>query len=119
VTHLDRECGLAAAYRDVHHGEFWVKGHIPGRPLFPGVLMIEAVAQLASFATMKVAGWEDYFLGLGGVDKIKFRGTVVPDCRMILLAKLLEARSRRWRWSCQALVEDRLVFEGVITGMQV
>lgn len=118
VTMLDEQRGVAVAYRDVRMSEFWVKGHIPGRPIFPGVLMIEAVAQLASFATSRLSG-ADTFLGLGGVDKVKFRGTVIPDCRMIILTKLLQARSRRWVWACQALVEDRLVFEGEITGMPV
>ena len=49
VVHWDAACCVAAGYLDIRTDAFWVRGHIPGRPLFPGVLMIEAAAQLASF----------------------------------------------------------------------
>ncbi|HEX9794267.1 MAG TPA: beta-hydroxyacyl-ACP dehydratase, partial [Planctomycetota bacterium] len=48
VLHWDRAAKLMVGHRRVRADEFWVRGHIPDRPLFPGVLMIEALAQLAS-----------------------------------------------------------------------
>lgn len=119
VTHLERETRQAAAYHEVTPDEFWVKGHIPGRPIMPGVIIIEAAAQLASYATLTIIAKRQLFLGLGGVDRVKFRGAVEPGCRLILLTKLLELRSRKLKWGCQAIVDDRLVFEGEITGMEV
>ena len=62
------------AYRDVRDDEFWVPGHIPGRPLFPGVLMVEAGAQLASFVCLTQL--KTQFMGFAGIEAVKFRGQV-------------------------------------------
>ena len=67
VFFIDDEAKLMAGYRDVRDDEFWVRGHIPGRPLLPGVLIIESAAQLISYWAMKCA-YHDGFLGFGGVD---------------------------------------------------
>lgn len=104
------------AYRDVGHDEFWVPGHIPGTPVFPGVLMIEAAAQLASLSCLcRMPGQS--FMGFAGVDQVKFRGQVVPGDRLIVLCDQTEFRPRRCTCKAQALVNGQLVFEGVITGM--
>src|SRR5262245_44848244 len=49
IVLLDQENRLVAGYRDVRPDEFWVRGHFPDFPLFPGVLMCEAAAQMCSF----------------------------------------------------------------------
>jgi len=112
----DQASGCMAGYRDVRDDEFWVRGHIPGRPIFPGVLMIESGAQLVSYFMLRKSPGKG-FLGFGGVDGVKFRGTVVPGDRVVLLGKMLETRPRRCVGATQAYVGTRLVFEGVITGM--
>ncbi|MEM9883185.1 MAG: 3-hydroxyacyl-ACP dehydratase FabZ family protein [Planctomycetota bacterium] len=104
------------AYRDVRHDEFWVEGHIPGRPIFPGVLMIEAAAQLSSFLTLKKLG-DEAFMGFAGVDEVKFRGQVKPGDRLLLLCHELEHRRRRSVCRSQGVVDGRLVFEAKIQGM--
>jgi 3-hydroxyacyl-[acyl-carrier-protein] dehydratase len=104
------------AYKDVRHDEFWVQGHIPGRPVFPGVLMIEAAAQVASFISLLKLGGQS-FMGFAGVDDVKFRGQVVPGDRLIILCKELEFRPRRCICATQGLVNGNLVFEATITGM--
>ena len=53
--------------RQVHHDEFWVRGHIPGNPLLPGVLMLESVAQLCSFYSGKYNG-DTRFFGFAAVE---------------------------------------------------
>ncbi len=106
----------AVGLRDIRHDEFWVPGHIPGRPLFPGVLMIEAAAQLASFVTLRKMP-DTQFMGFTGVDKVKFRGQVGPGDRLVFLAIQTEFRPRRSVSTTQGWVNDTLVFEGVITGM--
>ena len=116
IVYVDYEKGRAAGYRDVRDDEFWVRGHIPGRPLFPGVLMIEAAAQLFSYLVMSEYP-EKGFLGFGGVTDVKFRGAVVPGDRLIILGQLTEQRSRRIVGSTQAYVDGNQVYEGVITGM--
>lgn len=109
------------AFKDVRNDEFWVPGHIPGRPLFPGVLMIEAAAQLASFLTMHHVRIDrpNPFVGFVGADDIKFRGQVVPGDRLILLGKVLRIRHGRCECSNQGLVNGNLVFEAKITGMLI
>ncbi len=113
---LDKEAYMLAGYRDVRDDEFWVPGHIPGRPIFPGALMIETAAQLVSYCVMEVSGRKD-FLGFGGVDQVKFRGAVVPGQRIVMLGKMLDVRSRRVVGGAQAFVDGKMVFEGRITGM--
>jgi 3-hydroxyacyl-[acyl-carrier-protein] dehydratase len=106
----------ALAFKDIRSDEFWVPGHIPGRPLFPGVLMIEAAAQLASYLTLiRLPG--ESFLGFAGVDQVKFRGAVVPGDRLLILGSQIEFRKRRSICNAQALVNGNIVFEAIITGM--
>jgi len=118
VIHLDPEAGHIVAIKDVRDDEFWVRGHIPGRPLLPGVLMIEAAAQMCSVYFKKVSE-DPRFLGFGGVDGVKFRGQVVPGDRLLLLGRAVEIRSRRAVFDTQGVVGDRLVFEARITGMPI
>ncbi|XAL99968.1 beta-hydroxyacyl-ACP dehydratase [Phycisphaeraceae bacterium D3-23] len=108
----------AIAYKDVRDDEFWVPGHIPGRPIFPGVLMVEAAAQLASYLTLRLFEELD-FLGFAGVDAVKFRGTVVPGDRLYILIEGTNMKPRRSICNAQGIVGDRLVFEAKITGMPV
>jgi len=118
VIHLDAEAGEIVAFKDVRPDEFWVRGHVPGRPLLPGVLMIEAAAQMSSLYYKRVTG-DARFLGFGGVDGVKFRGQVAPGDRLLLLGKAVEIRGRRAVFDTQGVVGDRLVFEARITGMPI
>ena len=116
VYFVDTDKGELAGYRDVRDDEFWVRGHIPGRPIFPGVLMIETAAQLVSYYAMSHTPGLG-FIGFAGVDNVKFRGTVVPGTRIVMLGKMIELRKRRCIGRTQAYVNEQLVYEGRITGM--
>lgn len=118
ITHLDDQAGAFAAYKDVRDDEFWVAGHIPGRPIFPGVLMIEAAAQLASFMMLR---WlkRDGFIGFAAVDGVKFRGQVTPGDRLHLIGIKTDLRPRRAICKIQGLVRGTMVFEGEVTGMPI
>jgi 3-hydroxyacyl-[acyl-carrier-protein] dehydratase len=107
--------GRIVGYKDVRHDEFWVTGHIPGRPLLPGVLMIEAAAQLASFYVKGVSKY-DGFIGFGGVEDCKFRQQVTPGCRLYLIAQQEHARHRRFKSRMQGIVNGQIVFEATIIG---
>jgi 3-hydroxyacyl-[acyl-carrier-protein] dehydratase len=116
IIHLSPDLNEALAFKDVRPDEFWVPGHIPGRPIYPGVLIIESAAQLASYMTLiRMQGQK--FMGFAGVDGVKFRGQVVPGDRLLLLGKELEFRPRRSICQAQGLVRGTLVFEATITGM--
>lgn len=121
---LDRVCwmgpdGLSSVgYKDVRSDEFWCAGHIPGRPLFPGVMMIEAAAQLCSYThkrTRKPTG----FLGFIRCDEVSFRGQVVPGDRFVIAAKELSFNARLFKSLAQGFVHNKMVFEGLITGMVI
>lgn len=115
IVYDENDLENTVACRDVGDDEFWVPGHIPGRPIFPGVLMVEAGAQLASFVCLSKQGIE--FMGFAGLEDVKFRGQVVPGDRLDILCKLVELRSRRSKSRVQGLVDGRLVFEATIVGM--
>jgi 3-hydroxyacyl-[acyl-carrier-protein] dehydratase len=116
IVYMNHEEGEAAGVRDVRADEFWVPGHLPGRPLFPGALMIETAAQLVGYYVMS-GNPEGGFMGFGGVDNVKFRGMVLPGRRIVMLGKEIERRKRRIVGATQGYVDGKLVYEGVITGM--
>jgi 3-hydroxyacyl-[acyl-carrier-protein] dehydratase len=127
MRHLDGICwarandpvyGLSAVgFKDVRDNEFWVPGHIPGRPLLPGVLMIETAAQLAAFMIKRFRE-EPGFLGFLGCDKVKFRGQVPPGNRLYIVGHEISYRpGRRFICATQGICNRELVFEGQITGI--
>jgi 3-hydroxyacyl-[acyl-carrier-protein] dehydratase len=120
IVFVDTENHGIVGYKDVTDNEFWVTGHMPGFPLMPGVIMCEAAAQLASFYAQKYKLLGGDFVGFGGMDEIRFRGPIFPDCRLILLARLTSLRpGRRATFEFQGLVEDRMVFTGSMIGVPI
>lgn len=109
---------MCLGYKDVTDREFWVRGHIPDRPIMPGVIMIEAAAQLCSFFMKKIYGLTG-FIGFSGIDDTKFRETVVPGDRLYLLGHIHKVRSRQFSATVQGVVNDKMVFDTVISGMKV
>src|SRR4051812_13338359 len=118
IIYANPEQGRIIGYKDVKADEFWVAGHIPGRPLFPGVLMIEAAAQLASFYTRKYVGWKG-FIGFGGATDIRFRAPVTPGQRLYIVGQKTWERHRRIECKIQGLVDGGIVFEASIVGTQI
>lgn len=119
VIELDLEKKRIIGYKQARDDEFWVAGHIPGRPLLPGALIVEAVAQLCSFLYKKAIPDESRFLGFSGMDNVRFRGMVVPGDRLLLLAVCEDLRPRRAIFRAQGVVGEKVVFEGIIIGMPV
>ena len=109
----------AVGFKDITEDMFWVRGHFPDRPLMPGVLICECAAQLSSyFAITTGMVDEDYVVGLGGLDSVKFRGPVVPGDRLILMLRRGKVRKNvLFTAEFQAFVDQNLVAEGVIRGV--
>lgn len=81
ICYVDDAAGEVAGVLDLEAEPFWARGHIPGRPLMPGVLMIEAAAQLCSYYVRRIYDAAEYggrFFGFGGIDDVKFRERSFP-----------------------------------------
>jgi 3-hydroxyacyl-[acyl-carrier-protein] dehydratase len=117
VVYADPSKGQIIGFKDVREDEFWVEGHIPGRPLLPGVIMIESGAQLASFYTRTFVGWKG-FIGFAGVDNCKFRQQVPPGSRLYILGLKIWERHHRICCKIQGLVNGSLAFEAEIVGQE-
>ena len=116
IVHVDLENKLAVGYRDVREDEWWVKGHIPGRPIFPGILMVESAAHLASYVSALLMK-HTRFLGFGGIDETKFRESIAPPAKLYLVGRAEQLKPRRTICAIQGFVEGRMVFESRITGL--
>ena len=98
--------------------DFWVRGHMPGLPLMPGVLMCEAAAQLASYFVQKYDMMGCEMMGFGGMDDVRFRGAVRPGDRLVIQCQQKKVR-RGAVIVCQFMgfVNENRVVEGVIRGI--
>ncbi|MEZ4374171.1 MAG: 3-hydroxyacyl-ACP dehydratase FabZ [Polyangiaceae bacterium] len=101
-------------HKMVSHNEPWVQGHFPGRPIMPGVLIIEALAQIGGILAyasdpFDPAGSLMYFLG---IDNAKFRQTVTPGDRLDLYVEVKHHRSNVWKLRGDATVDGTLCAQG-------
>jgi 3-hydroxyacyl-[acyl-carrier-protein] dehydratase len=97
------------ALKNVTYNEPFFTGHFPGRPVMPGVMIIEALAQVAGIFAFCTAGKvpnEDTRFYFAGIDKARFRRPVVPGDQLILKAKLNRSFKGIWLLSVQALVGE-------------
>jgi 3-hydroxyacyl-[acyl-carrier-protein] dehydratase len=114
---VDSAQHLVAGYKDVRPDEFWVRGHMPGYPLLPGVLMCEAGAQLCSYYVTTHDLLHGDFVGFGGLENVRFRGTVRPGDRLVLIGKGTRLHRRQTVFNVQGFVNHVMVFHGDILGI--
>ncbi len=120
VLHFDLEGKLIVGYKDVRDDEWWASDHIPGRPIFPGVLQCEGAGQLCTFDFWQRRTTNDSaFVGFGGMNKTRFRGLVVPPARLIWAAEARKIRSKMFVYYAQGFVDRKIVFETEIMGVVV
>lgn len=120
IVYEDTVNHVCVGYKDVMPEEFWVRGHMPGLPLMPGVLMLEAAAQMCSYYANKHDLLGADMVGFGGLEDVRFRDTVVPGDRLVLLSQLVKARRGRMLISrFQGVVRESIVVEGVLKGVPI
>jgi 3-hydroxyacyl-[acyl-carrier-protein] dehydratase len=120
IVFEDRATGRCVGYKDVTDREFWVRGHMPGYPLMPGVLMCEAAAQLACYFAQRNDILGDKMVGFGGLEGVRFREQVRPGQRLVIAIKLLKHR-RGAMMVCrfQGLVNQAIAVEGQLKGVSM
>jgi 3-hydroxyacyl-[acyl-carrier-protein] dehydratase len=102
--------------KNVTINEPFFQGHFPGRPIMPGVLIAEAMAQvggiLALLSTPENLGNPALFLL--GMDKVRFRQPVIPGDQLRITVEVLRSGKKFWKMKAQALVDQTLVAEGEV-----
>ncbi len=104
------------ALKQVTEQEFWVPGHFPNHPIMPGVLMIEAGAQLACFLVNNANQYADIGLFLH-IEKATFRMEVRPGDPLFILCHLEHKKRRIYRCQLQGIANDKIAFDACIVGM--
>lgn len=97
--------------------EFWCPGHFPGRPIMPGVLILEALAQVGAVMVLKELAAEGRIVLFAGMDKVAFRRQVVPGDELRLEAELDRMRPPFGRFNTRASVNGELAAEAVMKFM--
>lgn len=111
---------VAIGYKNVTINEHFFQGHFPKKPIMPGVLIIEAMAQTAGLAVIHSLGTEGsknkgvYFMA---IDEARFRKPVVPGDVLELHVKYERDRQNVYKYSAEARVGDTKVAEAIITAM--
>ena len=95
---------------------FFVKGHFPGNPVMPGVLIVEAFGQTAAASTAHGIDKETYdnkLVFLMGVEKARFRSPVIPDCKLELNIEAIRSHGRVWKYKGEAFVEGKKMADAI------
>ena len=98
----------ATAIVKVRKDSFYVKGHFPGQPVMPGVLIVEAFGQAAAALTahgLDKETYENKLVYLMSVEKAKFRKPVIPDCTLELKIEAIRSHGKVWKYKGEAFVE--------------
>lgn len=119
IVHEDPVANICVAYKDITDHEFWIRGHMPGMPLMPGVIMCEAAAQVCGYYSQKykLLG-ENTIVGFGGMEEVRFRDPVRVGDRLVLLCELIKLRRGAMSVShFQGVVGEQIVVEGKMKGI--
>ncbi len=104
--------------KNVTFNEPFFQGHFPGRPVMPGVLILEALAQVGGVLAFKSLGSVNRpVVYLTGIDAAKFRKPVVPGDILRLEVDVIKKRPPFWKMQGKAFVEAELVCEAEVTAM--
>lgn len=102
----------AVAIKNVSVNEPQFTGHFPERPLMPGVLIVEALAQVGGIIMLQLEEFHGKVALFAGIDGVRFRRTVSPGDQLVMTAQLIKIKGNIGRVRVAARVDDQLVTEG-------
>lgn len=105
----------AIAYKNVNEEEWYFKGHFPGNPIMPGVLITESLAQTGAVAILSCEENKGKNALFGGIDKMKFKKMVVPGDRLKLEVKIIKQKGPIGIGEAIATVDEKIVAKGELT----
>lgn len=105
----------AIAYKNVNVEEWYFKGHFPGNPIMPGVLITESLAQTGAVAILSMDENKGKNALFGGIDKMKFKRKVVPGDRLKLEVKIIKRKGPIGVGEAIATVDEKIVAKGELT----
>lgn len=114
VLDIDLQAKTIRAIKNVSVNEPCFTGHFPGRPVMPGVLMLEAMAQscaLLSFETEGVSLGDNQVFYFVGIDGARFKRPVMPGDQLILEVSILTSRRSIWKYAATARVDGQIAAE--------
>ena len=103
------------AYKNVSEEEYYFKGHFPGNPIMPGVLIVESLAQAGAIAILSMEENKGKNALFGGIDKMKFKKMVVPGDRVKLEVKIIKKKGPVGIGEAVATVDEKIVAKGELT----
>lgn len=103
----------AVGIKNVTFNEPQFQGHFPGQPIMPGVLIVEAMAQVGGIVLTQLPELEGGLFLFAGIDKVRFRRQVVPGDQLVMTVELLWVKQRRFgKMQARAEVDGQLAAEG-------
>ncbi len=115
IIDFDEEAKRAVGIKNVTMNEPFFQGHFPGRPIMPGVLILEAMAQVGAVIILKSLEFAGKIAVFTGVDSMKFRRQVIPGDTLIMEAALTKMRGSMGKAEVCAYVGDSLAAKGEIS----
>ena len=106
---------MAIAYKNVNESEWYFKGHFPGNPIMPGVLITEALAQTGAVAILSLEENKGKNALFGGIDKMKFKKMVTPGDRLKLEVRIIKKKGPIGVGEGIATVNGDVVAKGELT----
>ena len=115
---LEVESGKSiVGYKNISINEQIFVGHLPGAPIYPGVLIIEAMAQISGilgFITAQQSSDNGMLYLFAGIDKVRFKRPVVPGDRLMLTSEVVSVKRNIWRFRTTATVDEELASTAIL-----